>query len=76
MNLTKNTAIASIFYERYYLVLLKDIFEVLTDGYHKSGFKMQCKILYLMFQVTTSNYVRIWCYVDFIKDRRDDTDLI
>lgn len=56
-NLTNNPAISNIFYERYYTNLLKDILEVLTDGYHKSGFKMQCKILFLMFQVVLSNYV-------------------
>lgn len=71
-NLTNNVGIANIFYERYYTSLLKDILEVLTDGYHKSGFKMQCKILFLMFQVVTSNYVTTEVRLGFLEDRWAD----
>ncbi|MBS1889811.1 MAG: hypothetical protein JST59_00830 [Actinobacteria bacterium] len=56
-NLTRNPHIINIFYQRYYLSLMCDIFEVLTDGFHKSGFKMHCRILFCMCRVLVGNYV-------------------
>jgi len=56
-HLTRSIEIMNIFYGRYYISLLRDMFEVLTDGFHKSGFKMQCKILSCMFRVLAGAYV-------------------
>jgi exportin-1 len=55
---TSAVEIINIFYGRYYISLLNAMFEVLTDGYHKSGFKIQRKILVCMFRVVNSQFVR------------------
>lgn len=52
-----NSVIANAFYPKYYLNLLKDLLEVITDGFHKSGMKMQAKLLFILIQVITKNYV-------------------
>ena len=49
----------NIFYGRYFVSLLRDIFEVLTDGFHKSGFKLQCKILFCLCKVLVSGYLSV-----------------
>lgn len=41
--------IAASFYRSYFLSLLQDVFYVLTDTFHKSGFKLQASILMHMF---------------------------
>jgi exportin-1 len=38
-------SVASAFYENYYITILQDVFFVLTDREHKSGFKFQAQIL-------------------------------
>ena len=58
-SMNTNAQIANAFYPRYYLNLLKDLLEVLTDGYHKSGFKMQSKLLFILVQVVTKQYVSV-----------------
>ena len=39
--------------------LLQDILFVLTDSFHKSGFKQQASILSILFQVLVSNYITV-----------------
>jgi len=36
---------SSVFYQNFFLSLLQDVFFVLTDSDHKSGFKLQCEVL-------------------------------
>lgn len=43
--------VATPFYQAYYLSLLNDVFVVLTDTLHKTGFKLQCQILQHMMSV-------------------------
>lgn len=45
------------FYPKYYLKILTDIMDVMTDGFHKSGLESQSKIFYLLVQVLKSNIV-------------------
>ena len=52
-----NPAIANQFYQGYFMGILKDILEVLTGGFHKSGLKMQGQILCTLIYVTVSNIV-------------------
>ncbi|ORY97570.1 nuclear export factor CRM1 [Syncephalastrum racemosum] len=52
-------AIASGFYQSYYLSILQDIFFVLTDRDHKSGFKGQTEVLALLFQLVTNNNIQV-----------------
>ncbi|KAJ3332106.1 Karyopherin transporter [Blyttiomyces sp. JEL0837] len=44
-------AICNAFFQTYYLSILQDIFFVLTNTFHKSGFKLQSLILAQMFQM-------------------------
>lgn len=55
-SMNSNKAIANAFYQKYYINLLKDLLEVLTDGYHKSGMKLQSRLLFILIQAVTSNY--------------------
>jgi exportin-1 len=50
--------ISSAFYKTYFLSLLQDIFYVLTDTFHKSGFKLQATILSQMFNTVESGGIR------------------
>ncbi|KAG1048691.1 hypothetical protein G6F43_008940 [Rhizopus delemar] len=52
-----DAAIAGAFYQSYYLSLLQDIFFVLTDSDHKSGFKGQTEVLARLFQLVSSNMI-------------------
>ena len=50
-------AIASAFFQQYLLNILQDIFYVLTDSDHKSGFKTQCLLLARIFELIETNRV-------------------
>ncbi|EGR34521.1 hypothetical protein IMG5_008700, partial [Ichthyophthirius multifiliis] len=51
-----NQMIANQFYQIYYINILKDVLEVLTDGYHKSGFKQQTQILQMLILIINNNF--------------------
>lgn len=51
--------IAGAFYKTYYLNLLQDLFCVLTDTFHKSGFKLQALMLAEMFRSVDSGAVAV-----------------
>ncbi|KAJ3388329.1 Karyopherin transporter [Entophlyctis sp. JEL0112] len=50
-------SISNAFYQTYYLSILQDVFFVLTNTFHKSGFKMQSVILAQMFQMVDSGQI-------------------
>jgi len=50
-------AVAQAFYQAYFLNLLNDVFYVLTDNNHKSGFKYQSMVLARMFGLVESGAV-------------------
>ncbi|KAF9962945.1 Karyopherin transporter [Mortierella alpina] len=50
--------IANQFYQIYFLSLLNDIFYVLTDNNHKSGFKLQSQVLARMFFLVETGAVQ------------------
>ncbi|CAO3600764.1 unnamed protein product [Absidia cylindrospora] len=52
-------SIAGAFYQSYYLSILQDIFFVLTDRDHKSGFKGQTEVLAQLFYLVTSNQIQV-----------------
>lgn len=54
-----DAAIAGAFYQSYYLNILQDIFFVLTDRDHKSGFKGQTEVLAQLFNLVTSNQIKV-----------------
>ncbi|KNE68581.1 hypothetical protein AMAG_19751 [Allomyces macrogynus ATCC 38327] len=51
--------VANQFYQAYYLQLLQDLFFVLTDSEHKSGFVMQVQVLALMMHAVSSGQVAV-----------------
>jgi len=54
--------IASEFYRRYYLSILQDVFFVLTDTDHKSGFKYQTEVLARLFQLVQDGEIHTPLY--------------
>ncbi|KDQ59442.1 hypothetical protein JAAARDRAFT_33006 [Jaapia argillacea MUCL 33604] len=47
--------VSSAFFQQYFLSIVQDIFFVLTDADHKSGFKLQSLMLARMFQLVEAN---------------------
>ncbi|KAI9023764.1 nuclear export factor CRM1 [Phycomyces nitens] len=54
--------IAGVFYQTYYLSILQDIFFVLTDRDHKSGFKGQTEVLAQLFGLVTNHCIQVPLY--------------
>jgi len=52
-----NTDVSNSFYQTYFLPLLSNLFFILTDTFHKSGFKSQATILLQMFLMVESQRV-------------------
>lgn len=57
-----DVSIAGAFYQSYYLSILQDIFFVLTDRDHKSGFKGQTEVLAQLFNLVASNQIKVPLY--------------
>jgi len=51
-------AVSSAFFQQYFLSIIQDIFFVLTDADHKSGFKLQSVLLARMFQLVESDVIQ------------------
>lgn len=47
------------FFQQYFLNILQDIFFVLTDTDHKSGFKLQSVMLARMFQLVETGAIQL-----------------
>ncbi|KAG4303446.1 hypothetical protein PCK1_000410 [Pneumocystis canis] len=54
--------VANSFFQQYFLSILQDIFFVLTDTDHKSGFKLQSVILARMFHLVESGAIQASLY--------------
>jgi exportin-1 len=50
-------AVTNAFFQQYFLSILQDIFFVLTDADHKSGFKLQSALLARLFQLVEINVI-------------------
>jgi len=50
-------AVSNAFFSSFYLSLLQDIFYVLTDTDHKSGFKLQTMVLARLYQLVEAGHV-------------------
>lgn len=55
-------SVANAFYQLYFLSIVQDIFFVLTDTDHKSGFKLQSVLLARMFSLVELNLVQTPLY--------------
>ncbi|OCH95617.1 hypothetical protein OBBRIDRAFT_788159 [Obba rivulosa] len=51
--------VANAFFQQYFLSIIQDIFFVLTDTDHKSGFKLQSLLLARMFQLVETNQISV-----------------
>lgn len=58
-NISSNPNIAQPFYLTFMLPLIQDIFSILTDRLHKSGFKLQASILKHLFHITALGQVTV-----------------
>jgi len=58
-NVGKTPNIAQGFYQQYLLALIQDVFAVMTDRLHKSGFKMHATLLQYMFHLVQMNQVTV-----------------
>lgn len=59
LNVGRTPNIAQGFYQQYLLALIQDVFAVLTDRLHKSGFKMHSALLRHMFHLVQMNQVTV-----------------
>ena len=55
-------AVTTAFFQQYFLSIIQDIFFVLTDADHKSGFKLQSVMLARMFQLVEVNVIQTPLY--------------
>ena len=51
--------VSNAFFQQYFLSIMQDIFYVLTDTDHKSGFKLQSMLLARMFQLVETNQIGV-----------------
>ena len=58
-NVGRTPHIAQAFYQQYLLSLIQDVFAVLTDRLHKSGFKLHATLLRHMFHLVQRNQVTV-----------------
>eukprot|EP00599_Poterioochromonas_sp_BG-1_P007690 CAMPEP_0173141940 /NCGR_PEP_ID=MMETSP1105-20130129/5798_1 /TAXON_ID=2985 /ORGANISM="Ochromonas sp., Strain BG-1" /LENGTH=1076 /DNA_ID=CAMNT_0014055249 /DNA_START=326 /DNA_END=3556 /DNA_ORIENTATION=+ len=58
-NIAMNPSIAQSFYITFMIPLIQDVFVVLTDRLHKSGFKLQASILKHFFHITQLGQVTV-----------------
>lgn len=55
-------AVSNAFFQQYFLSIVQDIFFVLTDADHKSGFKLQSALLARLFQLVETNHIQAPLY--------------
>mmetsp|Transcript_10526 Transcript_10526/g.16158 ORF Transcript_10526/g.16158 Transcript_10526/m.16158 type:complete len:1088 (-) Transcript_10526:113-3376(-) len=59
LNVGRTPHVSQGFYQQFLLSLIQDVFAVLTDRLHKSGFKMHATLLRLMFHLVQMNQVTV-----------------
>uniref|UniRef100_A0A7S1D775 Exportin-1 C-terminal domain-containing protein n=1 Tax=Cyclophora tenuis TaxID=216820 RepID=A0A7S1D775_CYCTE len=58
-NVSKTPNVAQGFYQQFLLSLIQDVFAVMTDRLHKTGFRMQATLLRTMFHLVVNNDVTV-----------------
>jgi len=56
---SQSQSISNAFYQQYFLSILQDIFWVVTDADHKSGFRLQSQLLARMFELVETGQVQM-----------------
>ncbi|VEU38479.1 unnamed protein product [Pseudo-nitzschia multistriata] len=59
LNVGRTPNVAQAFYQQYLLSLIQDVFAVMTDRFHKSGFKIHATLLRHMFHLVQANQVTV-----------------
>merc|ERR1719273_400652 len=59
LNVGRTPNVAQGFYQQFLLALIQDVFSVMTDRLHKSGFKMHATLLRHMFHLVQTNQVTV-----------------
>jgi exportin-1 len=59
LNVGRTPNVSQAFYQQYLLSLIQDVFAVMTDRLHKSGFKMHATLLRHMFHLVQMNQVTV-----------------
>jgi exportin-1 len=59
LNVGRTPNVAQGFYQQYLLTIVQDIFAVMTDRLHKSGFKMHATLLRMIFHLVQANQVTV-----------------
>jgi len=59
LNVGRTPNVAQPFYQSFLLTLIQDVFSVMTDRLHKTGFKMHATLLRLMFHLVQMNQVTV-----------------
>eukprot|EP00545_Synedropsis_sp_CCMP1620_P000226 CAMPEP_0119020706 /NCGR_PEP_ID=MMETSP1176-20130426/24555_1 /TAXON_ID=265551 /ORGANISM="Synedropsis recta cf, Strain CCMP1620" /LENGTH=1073 /DNA_ID=CAMNT_0006975169 /DNA_START=280 /DNA_END=3501 /DNA_ORIENTATION=- len=59
INVGKTPNVAQGFYRQFLLPLIQDVFAVMTDRLHKSGFRMHATLLRMMFHLVQTNQVTV-----------------
>jgi len=59
---TADPSVSNSFFQQYFLSVMQDIFFVLTDTDHKSGFKLQSLILARLFQLVETGAITVPLY--------------
>lgn len=59
VNVERSPNVAQAFYQQYLLSLIQDVFAVMTDRLHKSGFRMHSTLLRSMFHMVQNNQVTV-----------------
>jgi len=58
-NVAKTPNISQGFFQQFLLTLIQDVFAVMTDRLHKSGFRMHATLLRMMFHLVQTNQVTV-----------------
>jgi exportin-1 len=58
-NLSRQPEVAQSFYQRYLLTLVQEIFSIMTDRLHKSGFRLQATLLMHILQTVALGQVTV-----------------
>uniref|UniRef100_A0A7S2V9Y0 Exportin-1 n=1 Tax=Entomoneis paludosa TaxID=265537 RepID=A0A7S2V9Y0_9STRA len=59
LNVERSPNVSQAFYQQYLLSLIQDVFAVMTDRLHKSGFRMHATLLRSMFHMVQNNQVTV-----------------
>lgn len=68
-------SICGSFFQQYYLTILQEVFYVLTDAGHQSGFKQQAMLLAFMIHIVETKSIEVPLY-DETMPFRDNSEFV